>query len=154
MLIEYEVCKVRTTSTAPDLMGKCLCWTGHNNWQWSFISSCQRRNLLPNPAAKPCSSLHRKNWQTRFPLISEPTESGSNITSVCYTRGFISFQLIKLFCWSPAWTSLSWSRTCCSFSSFAIGPLSTPTKTGESRQIAWNLVNLLYQTQRTRRGLE
>lgn len=138
MLIEYWVCKVQTQQLPQVQSGRGCAEAGHRDWQRGFISSCRRCKLLPNPTAKSCSSLHGENWQMRFPLTSEPTESGSNIASVCYPRSFISFQLIKLFCGSPAHMPLSWSRTRCSFSSFAIRPLGTPMKTGKSRQRAWN----------------
>lgn len=45
-----------------------------------------------------------------FPLISEPAESGSNTASVCYPGSFISFQLMQLFCSSPACMPLSWQK--------------------------------------------
>lgn len=126
MLIEYWVCKVQTQQLPQVQSGRGCAEAGHRDWQRGFISSGRRCKLLPNPTAKSCSSLHGENWQMRFPLTSEPTESGSNIASVCYPRSFISFQLIKLFCGSPAHMPLSWSRTRCSFSSFAIRPLGTP----------------------------
>lgn len=144
--MKYWVCKVQTHQLLQVQSGRGCAETGHRDWQRGFISSCRRCKLLPNPTAKSCSSLHGENWQMRFPLTSEPTESGSNIASVCYPRSFISFQLIKLFCGSPAHMPLSWSRTRCSFSSFAIRPLGTPMKTGKSKE--HKTVKLCYQTQR------
>lgn len=100
------------------------------------------------PIPQPNPVLHYTGKTDRWDfLTSEPTESGSNIASVCYPRSFISFQLIKPFCGSPAHMPLSWSRTCCSFSSFAIRPSGTPMKTGKSRQRAWNSNTVLSDTE-------
>lgn len=147
MLMGYWVCKVQTHQLLWVQSGRGCAETGHRDGQQGFISSCRRCKLLPNPTAKSCSSLHMENWQMRFPLTSEPTESGSNIASVCYPGSFISFQLIKLCCGSPAHRPLSWSRTRCSFSFFAIRPLGTSMKAGKSRQRTWNRKTVLSDTE-------